>query len=187
MANLATRAEVKAYAGITSTTQDVMIDILLPKVSKLVRTICKNENLDGIVPCTDVLDGGDPKLILSQSPVVSISSVSRSTDYGVTYTALVQYTDWVYNVKDQYIRTTVGTFPTFVNGYKVIYTAGYDGVPEDLKLAVLDLATYYMKNDAAVHSQRAMSPNTTQVEYISTTNLPAHIKRILDQYTMNYN
>jgi hypothetical protein len=80
-----------------------------------------------------------------------------------------------------------GQFTWSVNGYKVVYTAGYETLPEDLKLAVLDLVTYYLKNDAAIHSAKAPGTNSVQIEYISTTNLPAHIKRVLDLYTMNYN
>ena len=70
---------------------------------------------------------------------------------------------------------------------RISYTAGYEILPEDLRLAVLDLISYYMKNDSAVHAQRLAMPNTMQVEYLTSTNLPAHIKRILDLYTLSYN
>jgi hypothetical protein len=74
-----------------------------------------------------------------------------------------------------------------INGYKVTYTAGFETIPEELKLAVMDLITYYIKNDAAIHSSKAPGTNTVQIEYVTTTNLPAHIKRVLDQYAANYN
>jgi hypothetical protein len=59
-------------------------------------------------------------------------------------------------------------------------------MPEDLKLAVLDLVTYYVKNDMAVHSPKSPGTNTVQIEYITKNTLPAHIARVLDQYTANY-
>ncbi len=70
--------------------------------------------------------------------------------------------------------------------YKLTYTAGFEVLPEDLKLAIFDLTTYYMKNDMAVHSNKAPGTNTVQIEYVTTTNLPSHIKRVLDQYAANY-
>jgi hypothetical protein len=73
-----------------------------------------------------------------------------------------------------------------INGYKVSYFAGYEVVPEDLRLAVLDLVTYYRKNDGAIHSTKAPGTNAVQIEYISTTSLPAHIKRVLDFYVADY-
>jgi hypothetical protein len=73
-----------------------------------------------------------------------------------------------------------------INGYTVTYTAGYAVIPEDLKLAVMDLVTYYRKNDAAIHSTKAPGTNAVQIEYISTTTLPAHIRRVLDLYVADY-
>ena len=34
-----------------------------------------------------------------------------------------------------------------VAAVKVVYTAGYSAVPSDLKLAVIDLLTYYLKDE----------------------------------------
>ena len=62
----------------------------------------------------------------------------------------------------------------------------YTTLPEDLKLAVLDLVEYYMKNNSAVHVNRDVTPNVTQINYVTTSNFPAHIKRVLDQYVADY-
>jgi hypothetical protein len=59
-------------------------------------------------------------------------------------------------------------------------------VPADLKLAVLDLVTYYRKNDGAIHSTKAPGTNSVQIEYVSTASLPAHIRRVLDMYVADY-
>jgi hypothetical protein len=53
-------------------------------------------------------------------------------------------------------------------------------------MAVMDLITYYRKNDSAVHTHKMANPNSMQVEYIASSNFPAHIKRILDQYTADF-
>jgi hypothetical protein len=79
-----------------------------------------------------------------------------------------------------------GYFPKLIKGYKVTYTGGYADVPGDLEIAILDLVSYYRKANSAVHSTRDMTPNTAQITYISSTNFPSHIKRVLDLYKSDY-
>lgn len=184
--NLVTKAEYKAYLGITSVNSDAEIDFLIPKVSDLVKTYCRRTFVDYYdEPKIEYFDGGFKKLILKESPVVSVLAVNYSEDFGKTYRALTKFTDWIQ--RDDFILSlNAAGFPEVLNGYKVSYFAGYETVPSDLKLAVLDLVEYYSKNNGAVHSTRDITPNTTQINYISTTNFPAHIKRVLDQYMADF-
>jgi hypothetical protein len=46
MANLITLAEYKAYNGINSTTQDAEINVLIPKISQLIKTYCNRTFID---------------------------------------------------------------------------------------------------------------------------------------------
>ena len=188
--DLITLEEYKAYVGISSPNQDDVINSLIPKVSKFVKTYCRRTFIDWVdEQKTEVFRGGDA-LNLAEFPVISVVGVERSEDFGKTYTSLTEYTDWVLDQTTEQILPLEGvgyTFSNLVNGYRVTYTAGYEELPEDLKLAVLDLVTYYLKNDPAVHSTKAPGTNSVQIEYISTTNLPAHIKRVLDLYMSNYN
>ena len=80
---------------------------------------------------------------------------------------------------------STGEFARAVNGYKVTYTAGYEVIPEDLKIAVMDLVKYYLSNDMAVKSQRDAGSNTVQIEYITKNTLPSHIARVFDLYKAN--
>lgn len=182
--SLVTKAEYKAYAGITSTTQDTQIDAIIPRVSQLVKNICNRTFVDFTSDAkTEYFDGGGTVYNLEEYPVLSISSVEYSADYGNTYETLTEFSDYVWAKKDDSIRAISSSgFPYAPNAYRITYTAGYEVIPADLKLAVLDLVTYYLKNDMAVHSNRAQGSNTVQIEYVTSTNLPAHIKRILDIY-----
>jgi hypothetical protein len=185
-ANLITKAQYKTYAGITSVNQDAEIDLLIPRVSELVKTYCRRTFIDFYDEAkTEVFEGGYGSLILKESPVTQVISVQRSTDYGKTYAKLTKFDDWVQS-GDFVVSVNPRGFEPLVNGYKVSYFAGYETVPEDLQLAVLDLVTYYRKNDSAVHSTKAPGTNAVQIEYISTTSLPAHIKRVLDFYVADY-
>jgi hypothetical protein len=186
MADLITKQEYKTYAGINSINHDAEIDFLIPKVSDLVKTYCRRSFIDFVDEAkVEVMNGGYDKLILKESPVTQIISVEFSSDYGKTYTKLVKFTDWAQN-GDYIFSTGYPVFKEHINGYKVTYFAGYEVVPADLKLAVLDLVTYYRKNDGAIHSTKAPGTNSVQIEYVSTTSLPAHIKRVLDLYTADY-
>jgi len=185
-ANLVTLQEYKTYAGINSTNQDAEISDLVPQVSALVKTYCRRTFVDYYDEAkTEFFDGGFKNLLLKETPVVQIIAVSRSDNYGQTYQKLTKFTDWVQK-EDQIISLSPQGFPEAVNGYKVDYFAGYETVPADLKIAVLDTIQYYLKNSSAVHTTKSVSPNTMQVEYISSSNFPAHIKRVLDLYTADY-
>jgi hypothetical protein len=187
--NLITKAECKAYLGITSSNRDAEIDLLIPLVSKLVQTYCRRGITEYASSSiyTQYSDGGVDKIILHETPVLNIISFSVSTDYGVNYTALTSGTDWVLgNDGCIYAINTAKMFLPYLNGYKIEYFGGYEELPQDLKLAVLDLVEYYMKNNTAVHVNRDVTPNVTQIQYVATSNFPAHIKRVLDQYVADY-
>lgn len=185
--NLVTKAEYKTYAGISSPNQDAEIDLLIPKVSQLVKTYCRTSFVDNVDDIkTEVFKGGDAHLYLKEYPVISIAAVEYSADYGQNYSELTEYTDWAFDSNNTAVVSIAATFPVAINGYRVSYTCGYETLPEDLKLAVMDLVTYYRKNDSAVHSNKAPGTSNVQIEYISTTTLPAHIRRILDQYIVDF-
>lgn len=184
--NLSTKADYKTYAGIKSANEDGIIDFLLPKVSQLVKTYCRRTFVDYMdTDKVEVFDGGYKTLILTETPIVSIASVQYSADYGQTYAALSQYTDWVLD-DNKILSLNPNGFKRTTKGYKVTYRAGYDDVPNDVELAVLDLISYYRRNDGAIHSAKTPGSNNVQIEYISTTSLPAHIRRVLDQYVADY-
>jgi hypothetical protein len=184
--DLVTKAEYKTYMGITSTNSDSEIDFLIPKVSDLVKSYCRRTFVDYYSDIkVEVFDGGFKELLLKETPLVTVSSVQYSEDYGKTYTNLIKFTDWI-TKGDSIVSLNPRGFPEVLNGYKVNYFAGYDTIPGDLKLAVLDLVEYYSRNNGAVHSSRDLNPNTTQINYVASTNLPATIKRVLDQYVADF-
>jgi len=215
--SLVTKAEYKTYQGISSTTSDNALDILIPKISELVKSICRRSFVDYIDDFkVEYSDGGTNTIELAETPVISIISLEYSTDYGKTYTTLEEFTHYAWARNQNNLRPLLmstrplevysgspygntnygympyGTvanpiFPYTINGYRVTYNAGYETLPEDLKLATFDIIQYYMRNDSAIHSTKTISPNTMQIEYVSNTNFPAHIKRVLDLYTSSYN
>jgi hypothetical protein len=191
--NLVTLAEYKTYAGVKSTNYDREIAGLIPRVSELVKKYCNKTFVDFVD--TDKIEyfngetsyggAGQSKFILQESPVIVVSELALSIDYGQTYTPLTQYVDWVQD-GDEIVAIGSQGFIKYIRGYRVTYRAGYDDVPSDIALAIMDLITYYRSSDMSVHSNKAPGTNNVQIEYISTTTLPAHIRRILDLYKADY-
>ena len=186
---LITRAEYKSYVGITSDNSDTIIDALIPKVSELVKTYCRRTFVDYVNDAkVETINGGyGTRIFLKEYPILSVSSVDYSSDYGQNYTSLVEFTDYALDIENgQLVELTGNGFLEAINGYQITYTAGYETIPADLKLAVMDLMTYYIKNDMSVHSPKAPGTNSVQVEYITTSALPAHIRRVLDLYKASW-
>jgi hypothetical protein len=182
--NLITRQEYKTYAAISSTNYDQEIDSLIKKTSALVKNYCRRTFVDYYSdPLQEISNGGYREIILKETPLVQVLGVEQSQDFGRTYQP---YEHWVQSGDLLVATNHQGVFPPLVNGYRINYFAGFETVPEDLKLALLDLVNYYRKNDAAVHSNKAPSLQGTNVEYIKNASFPAHIRRVLDLYVADY-
>ena len=186
---LITAAEYKAYKGITSTTEDAALANVIPKVSELVKAFCRRTFLDYVGDSkVEVFKGGEQNLNLKETPLLAVSSVEFSEDYGATYVPLLEFTEYVVDTETDQVNIIPLQYQTYkrVNAFKVTYTAGYEILPIDLKLAVMDLVNYYMRHESALHTNKNVGANSVQIEYVTNTALPAHIRRILDLYCANY-
>lgn len=192
MANLITIDEYKTANGLSGFTEDAKITPLLASVSQLVRTYCGREfttyySTDKTEYFT--IKWNDESVQLSETPIVSITSVSERASISEAYTSLTssEYyldvnTDTVYRVN------TNGTgFTSFLTGpasVRVVYKAGYSECPSDLKLAVIDLVKYYLKEEykPAKNIGSTSITNNTSGTQANSVNFPDHIKRVLDLY-----
>ena len=192
MANLITTATYKTMTGITSTNQDTRIDALCDSVSQLVKTYCNNSFVDYRESTkTEVfnVDYNEYFVQLTETPILAVTSVSERDNPTDTYTTLTENSDYYIDaVTDTVFRVDgSGNLKQFKSGkgaVKVIYRAGYSTLPQDLELAVMDLITYYLKDErkqrqtiagASLNNQ----PSTSQRDNVG---FPDHIKRVLDLY-----
>jgi len=187
-ANLVTRAEYKAYVGIKSDNQDTEIDSLIPKVSALIKNYCRRTFVDWVdEPKVEVFNGGGYFILPQETPVISVLSLEKSTDYGKTYSALEEYVDYVLDAESDNIASLASAgFEKQINGYKLTYFAGFETVPQDLKLVTFDLVSYYMKNDAVSHMQKTTASGSLQLEYMTSAQFPSHIARVLNLYKQSW-
>ena len=192
MADLITLQEYKSAEGITQPKEDARLNVLIPSVSQLVKTYCGNSFVDFYSTNkteTFSIEWGTHIVQLTESPINAIVSVQESTSYGGALTTLTvgakEYA--LNNATDCIYRTTSSGYknwPIGIETVKVVYTAGYTAVPADLKLAVLDLVTYYLKDEHKLRQTIAGASLQNQGSSTQRDNVgyPDHIKRVLDLY-----
>jgi len=192
MADLITLQEYKTAEGISQPKEDARLNVLIPSVSQLVKTYCGNSFVDFFSTNkteTFSIEWSTHLVQLTESPVNTIVSVQEATSYGGALTTLtVGAREYALNkATDCIYRTTSGGYkpwPIGIETVKIVYTAGYSAVPADLKLAVLDLVTYYLKDEHKARQSIAGASIQNQSSSTQRDNVsfPDHIKRVLDLY-----
>ena len=199
MANLVTLQQYKEFTGIQGVQEDARINTLIPQVTKVVKTYCGTSIVDyystNKTEYFTISDKITSRVMLDESPIVSVVSVSEREDQAESYVTLItensdssgKYEYIVDDMTDSIVRTSsTGTkyFPMGHKAVKVIYKAGYSATPDDLKLAVFDLIKYYMKDERKARMQiaGAMIENQSTSGITGNIGFPDHIKRILDFY-----
>lgn len=189
--DLVTLAEYKKYMGITSSTEDAINSALITQCSNLVKTLCRRTFIDYVDTAKVDFFRGNGDFHFSEYPLLMLGSVEYSEDYGNTFITLTEFTDYVIDQEEQklvFIASPYTSTTTKINRFKITYTAGFETgtLPEDLKLAVMDLVKYYSRNDGALHSHKNPGSNTVLIDYITNNKLPAHISRVLELYMAHY-
>ena len=193
MGNLITLADYKDAEGIQSPKDDLRINSLIPSISQLVKTYCGNSIIDFY--SSNKVEDFDIywetfAVQLTESPIVDVVSVQERGSYDEAYTTLTTGAHEYYldTRTDSIIRTNNSggrlNWKHGVGAVRVTYKAGYASTPEDLKLAVFDLITYYLRDE---HKERRTlggasiqnQPSTSQRNNVA---FPDHIKRVLDLY-----
>jgi len=190
MTDLITLAEYKEIEGISSPKEDLRLATLVPSVSQLVKTYCGNSLIDyystnkvelfSINWATHILQ-------LTESPVNTIISVEKRDSVDENYSTVPTTEYYLDTATDSVLYVTGRTYKNWPQGagsVRVTYTAGYSSCPEDLKLAVVDLITYYLRDE---HKERrtlggASIQNQGSTSLANSVAFPDHIKRVLDMY-----
>jgi len=198
MANLITASTYKDVMGITTTNSDFQIGYYVDSVSQLVKTYCNNTFVDHVATNKTELfsiNWSQTFVQLSESPVTSIVSVKERDGITEAYTTLTSGTDYYLDTSTDSVFRSNGnmgykSFPLGPGSVEVIYKAGYTDasgnaeVPEDLRLAVIDLITYYYKDQSKTRQTIAGASIQNNVTSSQRNNVafPDHIKRVLDLY-----
>ena len=199
MANLVTLQQYKDFAGLQGVKTDARFNTIIPQVTEVVKNYCGSSIIDYYgsdkTEYFDILDDRTSRIMLDESPLVSVSQVQERDDQASSYVTLItensdssgKYEYIIDTITDSIIRTNstgVKYFPKGHKAVKVVYRAGYSATPEDLKLAVFDLIKYYLKDERKARMQIAGAMVENQVSSSIARNIrfPDHIKRIIDFY-----
>jgi len=201
MANLVTLQQYKDFAGLQGIQNDAKINVIIDKVSQLVKTYCGTTIVDyastNKVEYHNVRDTDVITLITEESPIIQVVTVKERKNQADAYTTLItensdssgKYEYIVDNQTDSITRTTSTGNKNWAQGMKAVeitYKAGYTSCPEDLKLAVFDLVKYYFKDERKERMSIAGATveNAVSSSLASNIGFPDHIKRILDLYKL---
>ena len=191
MANLIDIDTYKTSERIESTKDDNRINKLITSVSQLVKTYCGTTIVDH--HSSDKVEEfsvswGTNLVQLTESPFVSITSVQERASFADSYTTIPGTEYYVDNSTDTVYRVTTSgsakNWPTGPASVKITYKAGYATCPTDLELAVVDLVTYYLKDEHKARQTMAGASIQNQSSSSQRNNVafPDHIKRVLDLY-----
>lgn len=190
MANLITLATYKTAEGIQSTKDDAKLELLIDSVSQLVKTYCNATFVDYYTNAKTEyfnINYNEAFIQLEEGPIVMGNDapvVSERLDFTSSYTTLTQDQDYYVDTDLDSIYRIGSPWPKGPGAVKVVYKGGYATVPADLKLAVIDLVTYYHKDE---HKSRqtiagASIQNQGSTSQRNNVAFPDHIKRVLDLY-----
>ena len=189
MANLITIDEFKTYKGVNSETDDPIVSLLIGAVTSFFKEYTNRDLID--YAHSDKVEYFDaltyPEMYPKEFPLQSVTELAVSVDGGVTYTVLVEDTDYFVDTQEDRIINNTGNVG-FVSGTithksgKLTYQGGYDKTPQDLKLATMDLVEYYRKGEHAQSMSMQSANVDNPVFELPGSYLPPHIKRVLDLY-----
>ena len=153
MANLITLEDYKDAKGLQNVKDDARIESLISSVSQLVKTYCGNTIIDFYSSSKTEyfnVDWDTHIVQLTESPVNSVSTVEKRDSVTSSYTTVPATEYYLDQTTDSILYVTGSAYKNWPRGagaVKVTYSAGYPDTPADLKLAIIDLITYYLKDE----------------------------------------
>lgn len=196
--NLITLDNYKSYKEITSDNSDDKIDFIISHVSKLIKTYCARTFIDNVtITKTEHFDARTSEVTLAEVPLLSVSIVNTSVDGGLNQVTLtkdsVDADGYFVDLESGKVLTQMENleFLTSVNtpyrSLEITYLGGFTDssgnpeVPADLKLAVLDLVSYYINDEKTPAKSIASASINNEVDVV-VNGFPPHIVRILQLY-----
>jgi hypothetical protein len=196
MSNLITLEEYKAFAGKTKTDDDAKLNVIIPAVSSLIQAYIGNAGpVDPTATIVEniYLDYATDKIFTKYYPIRELISVTETDRYSTdssVHIPLTQGADY-YLIDDTIIRYPTGPsgfsyWPSSPGIVTVTYKAGSlddNGdplpTPSDVKLAAIELTTYYLSKEFI---QNRSIMGTSLATYVDKGGMPPHIARLLDNY-----
>lgn len=198
MTELVRLDDYKVYKNIKSTDRNGKLQSIIIQASALVENYCARTFIDyasspGI---TEWFDSHCEIVYLKQYPLIQVNSVNTSVDGGITQVALTENDSsgagYFVDLENGTVRTQrkgirfldKSYYNTEYRSLEINYNAGYadrDSLPEDLKLAVMDIVAYIEDNENKPTQNLLGATIDNPAPYLANS-FPPHIRRVLDLY-----
>lgn len=147
--DLITLAEAATHLGITGSGYDTLLQTLITAASYAILKYCDRDSFKSTAHNTVVNGNGEWWYALHNTPVTTLTNVIMDLNETTpsTYSGSV-FDCETFTGEIRFKPTATNTSP-FICGFqnlRVIYTAGYSTIPEDLKLACKELVKYLFHN-----------------------------------------
>lgn len=191
---LASVADFKTYLNVTNTTDDALISKLLTQASVRFESLCGRRF--GVRSYDEFYDGdGTRTLPLRQHPVIGVSSVHLDDDAS-PIPAATGTTDPGWRLVDDVVIINGVSGPVFPSPFfldkstyyfrkgrrnvRVVYSAGYSEIPDDIQAAVIELAAlkYKERLRLGLGSESMAGMNATFLPAI----VPLSVMSVVEQY-----
>ncbi|NBX24228.1 MAG: phage gp6-like head-tail connector protein [Microbacteriaceae bacterium] len=200
---LTTTAEYKSYAGISGSTDDTFIGLILAAAQTQVAQICNRTFESATV--TEIYDGnGEQSIVLRRPPVTSVTSVEWATS-STTWTTLpseayridlnagvlsmananASFLNFDDSMIDRPYR--IGVRPSFPRGnqnVRVVYVGGYATIPDDLKFVVWSMMDMMFADRRANKAMQSESIGAYSYSRVLGSDMRAHWESMLGSYVL---
>jgi hypothetical protein len=146
---LCSTSDLKTMLAITTSGEDTMLALLKAAGEKFVKTFCGRDFIIPSTPYTEYYDGdGSNVLRLDQAPIVSVTSIHSDPARLFESASLIPASDLIGDAKSLrlgWLELLTYKFLKGLKSTKVVYSAGWSTIPEDLSFAVKTLICHQYK------------------------------------------
>lgn len=189
MTDLITLQEYKDYMGMRKPDEDQKITFLISSVSSLIKAYLNYSLVDNYDTAITEYASFDydtnvyyPKLWPIRD-IQEITELSRYTYDSTVHVPLTAEADY-YLSGDSIVRVPgaggFGTWPQGPNSVKIVYRAGYEEAPNDIKLAAIELVSYYKEEQ--YRQSKTIMGSTVINTLTKADEWPSHIRLLLENY-----
>lgn len=181
--DLVTFANVKTYLGYKESMED-LASFLITAVSARVRRLTRRNF--SAATYTESLNGhGDNKIILTNLPVLDVTSVCIDTDRVFDAADNLDSDEFYVDEAAGIIELYDQTVPKGLRVVKVVYSAGYTTIPEDLQQAVFEAIDWnYKRFEGGTFGQEQQSAGGVSVR--PTLTLPPAAYAVIMSYEVKH-
>lgn len=183
--DLITLSEYKTLMNknVNKTEEDGKLSAIIKSVSGLIKTYCGNSFVDYVEePYIQTVTMLQPtnRIFLREMPLIELISVEARTPYSSSFTEVSS--GYLYDEDTESLVSLSGVWPTGPSSIKITYKAGYETLPEELKMTAANLVHYFDQEQYKTSPMNIGGTSLIANVDMNRTPFPGHIKRTLDQY-----